>query len=64
MIIRAPKSKFGRSVTGTYKPETLSDVIARLEGRIAAHRASHLPDVTVSYADLERLIHAALWGDD
>jgi hypothetical protein len=46
------------------KPETLTDVIARLDVRIATHRASHLPDVTVSYADLERLIHAAVWGDD
>jgi len=46
------------------KHETLADVIARLEGRIASSRASNMPEITISYADLERLIHAAVWGDD
>lgn len=46
------------------KREHLDDIIKRLEETMAAHRASNLPDVTVRYGDLERLINASIWGDD
>lgn len=46
------------------KREHLDEVIARVEASIKAHRASNLPDVTISYGDLERIINASIWGDD
>ncbi len=46
------------------KREHLDQVIERVDGLIKEHRASNLPDVTISYSDLERLLNASIWGDD
>ena len=49
------------------KREHLDDVIKRLEWQIKVrreHPSSYDNRVTLDVRDVERLIHAAIWGDD
>jgi len=45
------------------KREHLDEVIERLQLTIA-NSSINCDHVTVSIGDLERLIHASIWGDD
>lgn len=51
------------------KPETITDVTRRIEAAIAQKQSRYqMPTkaklITLEIRDVERLIHAAIWGDD
>ncbi|WP_336698217.1 hypothetical protein [Curtobacterium sp. USHLN213] len=46
------------------RTETITDVTRRIRHQIDEHALEELGKVILDIRDLERLMHAAVWGDD
>ncbi|WP_193750562.1 hypothetical protein [Curtobacterium luteum] len=44
--------------------ETITDVTRRIRHQIDEHALKEIGKVILDIRDVERLIHAAIWGDD